>query len=69
MNEHEQVNDEGEVFEDITLTCIGFGDDPCKKPFVWTANDQKFYKEKGFSKPKRCRVCAKAKREALGPRE
>lgn len=44
--------------EDITLTCVD-----CGKEFVWTVGEQEFYKEKGFeNQPKRCKECARAKR-------
>lgn len=37
-------------FQDKTLICAD-----CGKEFVWTASEQKFYKEKGFDNPpKRC---------------
>jgi CxxC-x17-CxxC domain-containing protein len=30
----------------------------CNRPFVWTAGEQLFYSEKGFSNPpKRCKEC------------
>lgn len=42
---------------DQTLTC-----QDCGKEFVFSANDQKFYEEKGFQAPKRCPECRKAKK-------
>lgn len=29
----------------------------CGKDFVWTADEQAFYQEKGFSAPLRCKEC------------
>lgn len=61
----EHVEHHAEDYEDMTLVCVGLPEDPCKKEFVWTANDQAFYANQTppFSKPKRCRACAKRKRE------
>ncbi|MCX6806539.1 MAG: zinc-ribbon domain-containing protein [Candidatus Berkelbacteria bacterium] len=36
----------------------------CGKEFVFTANDQKFFEEKGYQPPKRCPDCRKAKKQA-----
>jgi len=44
---------------DTELTCKD-----CGKPFVWTEKEQQFYKEKGFSEPKRCRDCRVIKKQA-----
>ena len=38
--------------EDKKLVC-----EDCKEEFVFTASEQEFYQEKGFSEPKRCKVC------------
>lgn len=49
---------EDEVFEDITITCRD-----CGREFVFTANEQKFYKDKGFkNRPKACKACRDAKK-------
>jgi CxxC-x17-CxxC domain-containing protein len=46
-------------YEDKTLTCV-----QCSKEFVFSAGEQAFYAEKGFtSPPKRCRACRKLRRE------
>lgn len=45
-------------YEDREITCV----EPGCGPFTWTAKDQEFYAEKGFTQPKRCRVHAKARR-------
>lgn len=37
---------------DQTLNCKD-----CKTDFVFTASEQKFYTDKGFQTPKRCKAC------------
>ena len=37
---------------DTTLTCRD-----CGKDFTWTAEEQDFYEQKGFSQPQRCKEC------------
>lgn len=45
-------------FTDQTLVCA-----TCGQSFVFTAQEQAFYREKGFQHtPKRCRDCRRAKR-------
>jgi len=44
---------------DTQLTCSDCGQD-----FVFTAADQAFFQERGFSTPKRCKNCRKAKKGA-----
>lgn len=68
MYEEEVKVDDGteqEVFEDITLTCRDCG---CE--FVFTAGEQKFYKERGFqNQPKTCKACRDAKKNGGKPAE
>ncbi|MBQ8452014.1 MAG: zinc-ribbon domain containing protein [Clostridia bacterium] len=40
------------TFEDKTLTCK-----KCGKEWIWTASEQKFFKEKGFFRPSMCKEC------------
>ncbi|MBR3885865.1 MAG: GNAT family N-acetyltransferase [Clostridia bacterium] len=40
------------TFEDKTLICK-----KCEKEWIWTASEQKFFKEKGFFKPSMCKEC------------
>lgn len=40
------------TFEDKTLTCK-----KCGKEWVWPAQEQKFFKEKGFFRPSMCKEC------------
>lgn len=35
----------------------------CGEEFVFSERDQKFYEEKGFLPPKRCRFCRNARKE------
>ena len=58
-------------FEDKTLTC-----QDCGQPFVFSADDQAFHEEKGFTnEPKRCTSCRQTRRNernggfGQGPRE
>ena len=42
---------------DIQLTCSD-----CGREFSFTAADQSFYQERGYSAPKRCKSCRQAKK-------
>jgi len=45
-------------FKDETIKCV-----ECGTEFVFTAKDQAFYQEKGFTnKPKRCKPCRDKKK-------
>ena len=45
--------------QDKNLTCKD-----CGQGFVWTAGEQKFFHEKGFTnEPKRCPKCRKLKKQ------
>ena len=47
---------------DQTLTCAD-----CGEGFTWTAGEQEFFREKGFTNPpKRCKECRRAKKEQRG---
>lgn len=39
-------------YEDMEIVCVD-----CKKPFIFEAGEQKFFAEKGFTPPKRCKPC------------
>jgi CxxC-x17-CxxC domain-containing protein len=53
---------EAQVVEDKTLTCKD-----CSKPFTFTASEQQFFADKGFSnEPQRCKDCRQARRNAGG---
>ena len=45
-------------YEDKTLTCLD-----CGQPFVFSADDQSYHAEKGFTnEPKRCASCRQTRR-------
>ena len=41
-----------ENYQDITIKC-----QDCGETFIFSAAEQKWYEEKGFTPPKRCRYC------------
>ena len=48
------------MFEDRTLVC-----NECGQEFVFTAGEQEFYAEKGFTNdPKKCKACRDARKNA-----
>ncbi|MGE5558822.1 MAG: zinc-ribbon domain containing protein [Bacillota bacterium] len=50
------------MFEDKTLTCRD-----CGSQFVFTASEQEFYAEKGFTnEPGRCPQCRAANKQRMG---
>ena len=46
------------VEEEKEITCKD-----CGKTFVFTVEEQQFYKDRHLSEPKRCKECAKARRK------
>ena len=46
---------------DKTLVCAD-----CSQEFVFTASEQQFYSDRGFSEPRRCASCRAAKKAARG---
>ncbi len=44
-------------YQDKTLVCKD-----CGQEFIFTARDQEFYAEKGFSNPVRCKECRIARK-------
>jgi hypothetical protein len=46
------------TYQDKELTCVD-----CRDKFTFTAKDQEFFAERGFSEPKRCKECRQAKKE------
>jgi CxxC-x17-CxxC domain-containing protein len=46
---------------DRTLTCAD-----CGQEFVFTASEQQFYADRGFSDPRRCRSCRAARKAQMG---
>ncbi len=63
MDEQVKVEETAVEYVDETLHCVECGND-----FVFTAGEQAFYAEKGYTnKPKRCRACRNAKKNAGKP--
>lgn len=54
-------NATGSSFIDQTITCVD-----CQRDFVWSADQQEFYREKNFSTPKRCKSCRDARKAERG---
>lgn len=46
------------VFKDRTLTCA-----ECGESFIFSADDQRYHLEKGYTDPKRCPSCRQARRQ------
>ena len=58
--EQQPAAEEAQASEgDKTLNC-----EECGKDFTFTAGEQEFYEEKGFTPPKRCPDCRAAKKAA-----
>ncbi len=49
------------ISADRTLTCAD-----CGQEFVFTASEQQFYADRGFSDPRRCRSCRAARKAQMG---
>jgi CxxC-x17-CxxC domain-containing protein len=47
--------------EDLQLTCSD-----CAQTFTFTSDDQQFFRERGYSTPKRCKPCRQAKKNESG---
>ena len=48
------------MYTDKTITCVD-----CGAPFIFSANEQEFYAQKGFSnEPKRCKNCRDKRKNA-----
>lgn len=41
-------------FQDQELKCI---EENCGESFLWTASEQKYYEDKKYDAPKRCKNC------------
>jgi CxxC-x17-CxxC domain-containing protein len=48
-------------YQDKTLTCV-----ECSQSFTYSADDQQFHAEKGYTEPKRCPSCRAARRASNG---
>jgi CxxC-x17-CxxC domain-containing protein len=49
------------VYNDKNLTCAD-----CGQEFVFTASEQDFYAQRGFSEPRRCASCRASRKAARG---
>ena len=49
------------MYTDKTLTCAD-----CGQQFVFTASEQDFYAQRGFSEPRRCASCRSSRKAARG---
>jgi CxxC-x17-CxxC domain-containing protein len=47
------------AFQDKTLTCLD-----CQQPFAYTAEEQSYHAERGYTEPRRCPSCRAARRES-----
>ena len=50
--------------EDIKIKC-----QDCGTEFIFSTAEQKFYEEKGFNPPKRCRLCRQNKKNKYNSQE
>ena len=50
--------------QDIKIVCKD-----CGKEFIFTAGEQEFYKEKGFSNPVRCKDCREKRKAEKNPQK
>ena len=49
------------LYSDKVLTCAD-----CSQDFVFTARDQEFYADRGFTEPRRCSSCRASRKAARG---
>ncbi len=48
-------------YQDRTLTCV-----ECNSSFLFSADDQRYHQEKGYTEPKRCPACRVNRRQQRG---
>lgn len=56
-----QTEEDRLVFQDRTIQCV-----ECSQDFVFSADDQQFHSERGYTDPKRCSACRAARRSQGG---
>ena len=56
----QSLEDVDHMYADKTLTCSD-----CRQEFVFTASEQEFFADRGFTEPRRCKTC-RATRKAAG---
>jgi CxxC-x17-CxxC domain-containing protein len=49
------------MYTDRTLTCSD-----CSQEFAWTASEQQFFADRGFTEPRRCPSCRAARKASRG---
>lgn len=49
---------------DQNLTCRD-----CRAPFIYTEGEQKFFEDRGFKPPSRCKACRQARKAAQSTTE
>jgi CxxC-x17-CxxC domain-containing protein len=49
------------LYSDRTITCAD-----CGQEFAFSASEQQFYADRGFSEPRRCPSCRQARKQARG---
>ena len=49
------------MYSDKVMTCAD-----CSQDFVFTARDQEFYADRGFTEPRRCSSCRASRKAARG---
>ena len=49
------------MFQDRNIACV-----ECEQEFVFSADDQQYHSERGYSDPKRCPSCRAARRSQSG---
>jgi len=49
------------LYSDKVMTCAD-----CRQDFVFTARDQEFYADRGFTEPRRCPSCRASRKAARG---
>ncbi len=53
------------AYQEQSLTCVD-----CGGKFLWTPDEQEYFREKGFTEPpKRCKPCRQAKKAQRGGNE
>lgn len=56
--------EKGPYYEDEELECVD-----CKQPFTFTGGERKFYAEREFTPPKRCKPCRERHKAAKAEKE
>lgn len=56
-------SDMEERYKDETIRCV-----VCDFDFIWTAGEQQYWEQHQLSRPKRCTVCRRLRREQAAQR-